>query len=1285
MQRWLWLWLCVWLFSPVPAQAVTYWDDPFAAAQNCNWLNGASCLEVGSGVIQLDASVFFAGNGSVKYVYDYPTTGSCLPGNANFVTDCGGGWFRSVTNTETLWRRFWIRLSSSFVVGSPQTKLTQAKSDNMADWLIMLAGTTQLTMANQGFPDAGTTNLLYTSGFLRRGVWECVEIGQVMNTPGVANGTLQMYLNDAQIYNSSTIGWRRTGDNKRFNSIQLYRQYGSGTINIDNYAAGNTRIGCGSAPPPPSDTTAPTTPTNVTASATVPLQNSISWTASTDAGSGVQDYTITFCTGAACTPATTLTTTSTTGVTHTGLTGGTVYGYQVTARDVAGNTSAASTVSYVTALSSPAANALSITSNGLFAINGVSTFLLGISYMDGLNYRTSDIDTLATKGFNNLRVFVNYSEDTYAGARAVCTADGSLNTTRRDTIQALIDYAQTKTMTVTLIIMSEQTDALIPVEANRQTCVTNIINAYKAEPLVMFDLNNEHTEAGNTWMDTTTEYGTYHALAKAACAACIIFASSTSPYSHPQDLTATLVTSYFDGMLVAGVNVLAFHDYRGSNWYSISGARVTALRNYLASKNRSDIPVYFSEPCRQGYAAECNTSASTYFQAAADAKAAGAAGWVLHHGYFDFSVTALMAQLGATENTVVNGLSAALSGGSSGSPVSLATYDFAGTFASNFTGGYTSHETPVQTGGRMRAFSTSGESLAEYVGATEPANHGATIQIATANGTAPQYGRVEVGLRAAPDYSGYGCRFSTNPSAVSIVRKDAGNPVTLTSSSAVSVAAGDTFGCFKNGSSVYMTKGSVTSTPILSVTDTTYLTGGGAALYMGTAGSPLADWEFDNFTLYEYGTPAAACTPSMLTASVTASGATVTWDPACTPTQIRVTWGANDGSYSSASLEPIANFPSGVFTKQWDPRTQFACFAALDAQGVENTAAGQPVCGSVTIPVDTAVIVMSNGKPSATLPQGTTSTVMSIDRDKDGGCRYHTSDVAYSSMTGLMTSISSTLTSSVTLTGLTNGSSTTYYVRCNFTDILGVDHPNTTSATITVAVAAVTADTTAPSTIAGVVAAALSESQIQVSWGAGTDNVLLSKYHVYGCATSGCSTYVLMGSVDSPALTTILQNLLPNTPYTLVVKAEDSSGNFSAAYSNTATVSTPDPLDTTAPSDPVGLTVIGTYANAATISWTPGTDNKSAVRTSIEICSGSLACTAFGQIKTVDGTTYTIPNLTASTAYRVRIIHIDDAGNVSANYSSRVGFTTAAAGLPTPRLEVPYSTPRLSSGTRLPR
>lgn len=96
---------------------------------------------------------------------------------------------------------------------------------------------------------------------------------------------------------------------------------------------------------------------------------------------------------------------------------------------------------------------------------------------------------------------------------------------------------------------------------------------------------------------------------------------------------------------------------------------------------------------------------------------------------------------------------------------------------------------------------------------------------------------------------------------------------------------------------------------------------------------------------------------------------------------------------------------------------------------------------------DSTPPVLSNLAPSAPLPAGTTSTNMTCDSDETCECKYDTSDVAFGSMGNTFTTTDA-MSHSQTLTGLTNGSSTTYYIRCQDVN----SNPMTSSDTITVSV-----------------------------------------------------------------------------------------------------------------------------------------------------------------------------------------------------------------------------------------
>ncbi len=75
----------------------------------------------------------------------------------------------------------------------------------------------------------------------------------------------------------------------------------------------------------------------------------------------------------------------------------------------------------------------------------------------------------------------------------------------------------------------------------------------------------------------------------------------------------------------------------------------------------------------------------------------------------------------------------------------------------------------------------------------------------------------------------------------------------------------------------------------------------------------------------------------------------------------------------------------------------------------------------------------SNGAPRGTLAAGTTQTTLSLGTDENATCRYATTaGVAYGSMPNTFTTTGGTA-HATTVTGLVNGGSYSYYVRCQDT------------------------------------------------------------------------------------------------------------------------------------------------------------------------------------------------------------------------------------------------------------
>jgi hypothetical protein len=82
---------------------------------------------------------------------------------------------------------------------------------------------------------------------------------------------------------------------------------------------------------------------------------------------------------------------------------------------------------------------------------------------------------------------------------------------------------------------------------------------------------------------------------------------------------------------------------------------------------------------------------------------------------------------------------------------------------------------------------------------------------------------------------------------------------------------------------------------------------------------------------------------------------------------------------------------------------------------------------------DTTPPVCSAGSPSGNLSSGTTNTTISLSTDETANCRYSlTAGTSYSSMTNTFSATDSTSNSTI-VSGLTDGGSYNYYIRCNDT------------------------------------------------------------------------------------------------------------------------------------------------------------------------------------------------------------------------------------------------------------
>ena len=213
-------------------------------------------------------------------------------------------------------------------------------------------------------------------------------------------------------------------------------------------------------------------------------------------------------------------------------------------------------------------------------------------------------------------------------------------------------------------------------------------------------------------------------------------------------------------------------------------------------------------------------------------------------------------------------------------------------------------------------------------------------------------------------------------------------------------------------------------------------------------------------------------------------------------------------------------------------------------------------------------------------------------------------------------------------------------------------------------IGSVTPDTTPPSAPTNLTATAVSGTQVNLSWGAATDNVGVTGYRVERCQGAGCTSFAQIGTSTGTTYSDI--GLTASTTYRYQARATDAAVN-SGPYSNIASGTTTAP-DTDPPTAPGTLTATAVSGTQVNLSWGAATDNVGVTGYRVERCQGA-GCTSFAQIATPTGTTYSDAAVAMSTTYRYQVRATDAAQNLGP-YSNIATLTTLAT---VPGLVAAYS------------
>jgi hypothetical protein len=272
---------------------------------------------------------------------------------------------------------------------------------------------------------------------------------------------------------------------------------------------------------------------------------------------------------------------------------------------------------------------------------------------------------------------------------------------------------------------------------------------------------------------------------------------------------------------------------------------------------------------------------------------------------------------------------------------------------------------------------------------------------------------------------------------------------------------------------------------------------------------------------------------------------------------------------------------------------------------------------------DTTPPIRSNGTPTGTLPETTTSTVISLTTDENATCKYGTvANTPYESMTNIFTT-TGTLNHSAVVS-VSAGNTYTYYVRC----IDQTSNVNTTDFLINFSVAA--PDTTNPSvTITSPTNGEIVAGTIPVTTNASDDRgVNRVEFKVDGLFHSSDS--------NTPYTTNINTTLLSEGVHSITATAFDVAENF-ASHTVNVTVQN---QDTTPPTIPANLSATAVSVSQINLSWNASTDNVGV--TGYRIFRNGIV------INTSVTTSYADLNLNPSTTHTYNVTAFDAAGNESA-------------------------------------
>ncbi len=240
-------------------------------------------------------------------------------------------------------------------------------------------------------------------------------------------------------------------------------------------------------------------------------------------------------------------------------------------------------------------------------------------------------------------------------------------------------------------------------------------------------------------------------------------------------------------------------------------------------------------------------------------------------------------------------------------------------------------------------------------------------------------------------------------------------------------------------------------------------------------------------------------------------------------------------SYSDTSLTASTNYSYRV--RATDANSNLSTYSSTVSA---TTSSGSGDTTPPSAPTGLTATVASGSQVNLTWTASTDNvgvTGYRIERCQGSGCSN-------------FTQIATTTGTSYSDTGLTASTSYTYRVRA--TD--ASSNLSAYSSLVSVSTPAGSGDTQPPTAPTNLAVLASSSSEVDLNWGAATDNVGVTAYLIERCSTTGCSNFAQLGS--TPTSPFYDATVAPSTTYSYRARAQDGAGN-TGPYSNVITTTTP--------------------------------------------------------------------------------------------------------------------------------